>query len=379
MVRRIFLSFSLALVVASCGGDDEGTATTSSGSRDQETTTSAGSESTDGSGDAESLADFLGGGIAFSDDPEAAQAEARQVDADIQERIRQCMAEQGFEYLPVIPPEGAFTFAAGDQREFAETQGFGITTWFGTETEFETGDEWVDPNQERIDAMSESEQAAYYEALHGSPGDQEMITEVDPDTGEELTYSEGFGGGCSGEVYEEVYGDQQRQTELWGQLGPALDEMYQRVEADPRIVAVNERWSACMAGAGHDYTSRSDMYEQVFTDLQARFDEIVGADDGYVDPMEGMTAEEIEAFFEETSEEETEASFADAERSRLEAVDQEALTALQQEEIDIAVADVECSEDYDDVYAEVAGEYESDFIAENREQLEEIRDAQGGG
>lgn len=383
MVRRIVLSMSLVVLVAACSGDDEGADTTTAAAAGEDTSTTSDTGSTDGaddagSDDAETLADYFGG-INFSDDPEAAEAEARQIEADIQEDIRRCMAEQGFEYLPALPPEGAFTFAQEDQREFAETRGFGVTTLFGDDGIVEETEEWVDPNEERIAAMSESEQEAYFEALHGSPEDQETITEVDPETGEEITYSGGFGGGCSGEAYEAAYGDQAGQSEMWEELGPALEDMYARVEADPRIIAVNEEWAACMAESGHDYASRSDMYEQVFTDLQARFDEIVGPDGGFVDPLEGMTQAEIDAFFEESTEEEIDAFFADQEQTQLDAVDQEALEALQQEEIGIAVADLDCAEGYDDRYVEVAQEYESDFIADNRATLEEIRGAQGGG
>ena len=51
------------------------------------------------------------------------------------------------------------------------------------------------------------------------------------------------------------------------------------------------------------------------------------------------------------------------------------MRALQQEEIDLAVTDVECAEGWDDTYREVSQEYEADFITENRGILEQIREA----
>jgi hypothetical protein len=54
------------------------------------------------------------------------------------------------------------------------------------------------------------------------------------------------------------------------------------------------------------------------------------------------------------------------------------LAALQQEEIDMAVADYECRGDYWEVYQDVSEEYEADFIAENRAALEEIRELEQG-
>jgi hypothetical protein len=94
-----------------------------------------------------------------------------------------------------------------------------------------------------------------------------------------------------------------------------------------------------MADAGHIYPTRSTMVRQAFTDLQTRFEAIVATD----------------------------------------AVDQEALVALQREEVDLAVADVDCADGFDELQAEVAQAYESDFIAENRETLEAIRDGRGDG
>lgn len=48
------------------------------------------------------------------------------------------MAEEGFDYTPQQQPEDSFTvFGPEDEEEMARTQGFGITTWYGNEEEFE--------------------------------------------------------------------------------------------------------------------------------------------------------------------------------------------------------------------------------------------------
>jgi hypothetical protein len=120
------------------------------------------------------------------------------------------------------------------------------------------------------------------------------------------------------------------------------------------------------------------MYETVYEDLQARFEEIVGPNGGYADPFADWTPEEIDAFFQEKTQEEIDAFFAAAESEASANVDQDALAALQQEEIDMAVAAYECQGDYYEVYQEISEEYEADFIAANREALEQIREAQGG-
>jgi hypothetical protein len=360
----------LALVlVTACGGGD-GSDTEESGDTGTETTTGDDGE--------ESLADFFGYG---DDDPEAAQARYVDEESTRQELIRACMAEEGFDYTPVQPPEDSFqVFGPEDEEERVRTQGFGVTTWYGNEEQFDRGIEWEDPNQEMIDAMSESERTAYQEALYGTEEEQMegATTETDPETGEEYTMVEGFGAGCDGEASEEVYGDQNQVNELWEELGPQMEAMYERVQADPRIVDFNVEWAECMAEAGFDYESRDDMYETVFDDFQARMDELVGPNGGFGDPFEGWSEAEIEAFFEEKTEDEINAFFEEAQDSAQSDVDEEALAALQQEEIDLAVADFECGSDFNDLYTEVSADYEADFIEENRDLLEQVRDAQGG-
>ena len=369
MRRLVILLASVALVITACGG----------GGADPETdqTTSGG----------ESLSDFFGWGT--GDDPEQAEAQMREAqdqEARIQEAIRVCMAEAGFEYQPMVQPEGSFGFVdeEWDEEEYVRTQGFGITTWYGNEESVTATtvvtEEWVDPNQEMLEGMSESESQAWYEALYGTEEEQmeDTVTEVDPETGEEYQVSYGYGAGCQGEAYETEYGDQEEANELWEELNPAMEAMYEQVQADPRIVELDQEWSSCMAAAGFQYESMSKMQETIWQEFQERFDAIVGPDGGYADPFAGWSEEEVNTFFEEKTQEEIDAFFAEAENATRENVDMEALAALQQEEIDLAVADFECRGDYWEVYQEVSEDYEADFVAANRAILEEIRDAEGG-
>ena len=154
-----------------------------------------------------------------------------------------------------------------------------------------------------------------------------------------------------------------------------MEEMWERIQADPRVADANKDWSACMADRGFEYESPEAMYETIFEDLQRRFDEIVGPNGGYADPFEGWSEEEIEAFFEEKSEEEINEFFRQAEQDARQDVDQEALVALQKEERDLALANYECEAGMRDVMEEVQAEYEADFIRENRDALEQIRNA----
>lgn len=373
----------LLLVLAACGGgggaeEEPSTDETTQGEETSDATSAP--EETSADGDPQSLGEFFGW---ENQDSEAMQADFRDQEARIQESIRQCMAEEGFEYQPMMPPDEAFVVADDfDQEEWTRTHGYGVTTWYGNEEEMEAmgrGGEWVDPNQETVDVMSETEREAWYAALYGTQEEQEedMEVEVDEETGETFYVSTGFGAGCQGEAYETEYGDQSQSQELWEELSPAMDEMYQRIEADARIVEANQGWSACMAESGYEVTTRNDLWETALQEFQTRFEELVGPNGGYADPMEGWTQEEIDAFFEEKTQEEIDAFYKEAEEASRANVDMDAVRALQQEEIDMAVADMECSEGWDELYQEVSREYEADFIASNRDTLEQIREIEG--
>ncbi len=364
MRRMTTLLAGLALTLAACGGGPSPEAT-------EDTTTGE-----------ESLAAFFGWN---DEDPEASEARYREEQAQVEESVRQCMAEAGFEYQPQVMPDSAFSAPVEeDMGEYYATQGFGISTWYGRDDETTdttvAGEEWIDPNQEMLDAMSDTERQAWYDELYGSEEEQmeDLRTEVDPDTGEEYQVSDGYGAGCYGEAYQAQYGDQNDVNALWEEINPMMETMYEQVQADPRIVELDQAWAACMSDAGYEYESMNAMYESVYTDFQTRFDEIVGPNGGYVDPMADWTQEEIESFFNEKTQEEIDAFFAEAETSNLANIDQDALSALQQEEIDLAVAAYECQGDYYEVYQDISEEYEADFIAANREVLEQIRDAQDG-
>lgn len=373
MLTKATWMLAMALVVAACGGgavESNEVAETTSTVSDSEPRTTV-SEDTTSSDEPGSLADFFG--WPTGDDPAAAQAQFEEEQRRIEEMVAACMANEGFDYIPVDHSMGGFDVAF-DEEEFVREQGFGITTWFGNEDQFFGPDEeFVDPNQDIVEAMSDSERDAYYEALYGPPDQGEP--QIDPETGEEYYEWEGFGEGCYGQAQEQIYGAQQ---EMWEELGPLMEDMWERIQADPRVAAANEDWSACMADRGFEYESPEFMYETIFEDLQRRFDEIVGPNGGFADPFEGWSEDEIEAFFEEKSEEEIEQFFREAEQEARQDVDQEAVAALQQEERDLALANFECEAGMRDVMEEVQAEYEANFIRENRDALEQIRDATNG-
>lgn len=359
----------LAFVLAACGSGQPDAAD-ATGAADDSTTTTVVSTTVSGS-DSEltSLADFYG----YGGTPEEQQELFRQQETEIQESIRSCMAEQGFEYIPFVYDGGGYVDFEFDEREWAETQGFGISTWYNQEeTSFEGEPDFVeDPNQELIEAMSESEQAAYFEALYG---DEQQYEPTYDEEGNEIFEYSGFGSGCQGIASEEVYGNQDA---LYTEFSVELDDMYAKIESDPRIVDMQAGWASCMADAGYTFDNQEDMWTWLGDDFQLRVDEVLGQT--YFDPFEGWSEEEINQFFESKTDEEIQAFFQEGEQQSRAEVDEEALAALNKEEIDLALANLDCSAGFQDTYREVSEEYEADFINQNRTRLEELRSNSGNG
>ena len=166
-VSRWLVAPAVALLVATgCGKE-------SSGSEDSATVVEFGNRQY---GDASSspLTKYFG-----YDDTEKLNASAREQNKKAERAIAECMRAEGFEYIPNLT---AATFAAAPefdltQREYAEKWGFGITTTMqadGSPVDDAPGmasfDDTAsqDPNQAIVEGLSDSERAAYEEALYGA-------------------------------------------------------------------------------------------------------------------------------------------------------------------------------------------------------------------
>ena len=356
-MRRLTLMISAAAVaLAACGGSSSAEGDDASEPTGEEPTT---------------VAAFFG----FDpNDPDTAAANSARLNMRQQELVAACMTNQGFEYVSAVPPIGGQDFVF-DEEEYAREQGFGISTsidWLtgdgasggGATVEFGTTlDQWTNPNDAIVEALSESEQEAYTNTLYGEISELEFGSDLS-DSDSEPT--DEWGGGCMGEAAREVYGGA---DEAFQELESLFNELQQRVDSDPRVVEASGDWTACMADRGYDFQTVDELRERGHDDLRTRFNELVN----FSDPFAGWTDEEIEIFFETSSEEAINDFYAQNQSEVRQDVDEEALAALQQEERDMAVANYECSEKQREVTQEVTQEFESQFIADNRDALEQAR------
>lgn len=274
-------------------------------------------------------------------DEESADEQMKQVE----EVVAACMAEQGFEYVPVDQTQGSVSMpeeldVEWGTREFAEQYGYGMTTnpW-GEPEEVPVEEEFVDPNAEYVDAMSEPEREAYYVALWG-----EQTMSEDPE--EEYVY-DWEQAGCQGRAQHEVY-EAGMDDPAFTSLMEEMNTMWERVQQDPRVADVTTAWVDCMADAGYTGLATVD-------DAQMRINDMTNKVYEEAYSGEGMGPDATEEDW-----------------LKIEEDVQARLAAITEEEIATAVADFECRDDagYEDVMQEVNIDLQQEFVDAHRPELE---------
>jgi hypothetical protein len=272
----------------------------------------------------------------------------------IEEITAECMAEEGFDYTPVDYTQGGGAMPIEDDGieeewgtlEFAKKWGYGATTnpWGETEPEpVDPGQEWIDPNAEYIESMTEAEQTAYYTALYGEQWNQEWTEEMES---EEYVW-DWTTAGCSGQAQHEVYGDSMGGTPDgdFTDLEAEMQVMWESISSDPRLAEVTGEWATCMAGVG--YPGLSD-----------------------VSDAENLIYEQVNALWEDAYADIPPDAGEEAWRAVEESI-QEELTAITPEEIKTAVADYTCRDEvgYARTQAEVNVAHQQEFYDLHKDEL----------
>ena len=335
------------------------------------------SKSNDGGSEAEAEKDRVTiNGLLGGPDYENMDGEAMQV--EIEEATAACMKEQGWEYTPVTYPDSYTEFSDEDYLEQLKSQGNGNVYWTlypngdGTETDLPT-DEFVDPNTEYVESLSEEELTAYQNSLWGTPEEQEAANtiEIDPDTGDEMWTLTGEQPGCQGKAYSQVYGDDPTQSPEYQEVVMEYyEELQARVDADPRMVEANDKWAKCMKDAGFDYKNQMEYWEKSWEQTQAKIDAIVG-DDYNTNEWDNWTDAEWTEYYETHTEEEIEAMFAPKEPN-FTAEQKSQLEALLADDIELAVAEYTCSKDFNDKTQDIYGDIEEQYALEHEDELKEL-------
>jgi hypothetical protein len=285
-------------------------------------------------------------GYSLDDDRTDAELEAEsdRQNRRVEELVAACMQDEGFDYTPAETSGG--TVSADDldvewgTREFAEQYGYGISTDPWASPDDAEADEWVDPNQEYIEQMSEGELAAWSEALHGPSVEGDVDQEYDWTTA-----------GCYGAAQHEVYEGGVESDQFAG-IEAELERFSEASGSDPRVVALDQAWSSCMADEGYGdlpgaYAAQDELYTEYNT-LQ-----------GWDDPEYAASSESWDWE-------------AEPEGPPAPEVDEAALAAFTEKEISQAVADVECQERVDFVAerTRIDHELQQAFVDQHADELE---------
>jgi hypothetical protein len=255
---------------------------------------------------------------------------AKEVQSRVENRIRDCMKAQGFDYVPVDPfaQQQALTGKARiSDEEFTRQFGYGISTLFGK------GNQQSDPNERIRTSLSSADRAAYDRALGGDNPQVTFAEAVDSGDFTEL-------GGCTKEASEAAFGG----TAVLSSLVEKLDELDERITQDQRMVKATEKWAACMSDKGYRYEEP----DEIDSDIEERFKSIVGSGvaPGTSTPPQGAS------------------------------YDRAALTDLQREEVRIANADLDCEKkEIEPVERDVRPQYEQQFRKQNTRLLARVQPA----
>lgn len=281
------------------------------------------------------LMEYLG--AVYGTNLSAAEQEERfaEMQKKTEAMVAQCMKEQGFEYTPNTQ-SGTF-FAAGDDmwkpddREWVAQYGYGMVKSPMSEQPMETPH--ADPNQSYLDGLSQTEQTAYWEALYGA---QPASEELNEDGSYEYDWSKA---GCQGKAQHDSNNDPM-QTEQFASLSAAINDFYTEVATHPRFTEINQKWATCMADAG-----RSGFAKQ--PDAQASI------------------SDKLSTFYENMN------------QSNGSPQDDPAFAALGEEEIALALVDLDCRSktNFTQEQQKVQFELENQFISDHKAELDALKAA----
>ncbi len=306
---------ALALTATACGGS---TPTPTGNSSSADSATSAAATTTGGSPTVSLAASdpaVNGNGEFGFSEAEIARRQTR-----VEDLVRDCMAAEGFEYVPGSPETLRVAMDSnsqppgfGDKATFLKTLGYGVSTLWEAESS-QGGMSIGTANAAIRDALSSADRKAYDTALTGGTLGGTQAIALDR---EDLS----FAGGCSRSALDEVFPEDNVQQ---GQLNPD-DAAGERARQDQRVIDAAVTWSSCMTQSGYTY----DSPKAAEADIEARLDTLVG---------DLPTTGEGAGTF-----------------------DRPALEVLQSEEISVAKADDSCqtSTGYADTESIVSAEYKA--------------------
>jgi hypothetical protein len=211
-------------------------------------------------------------------------AEQRALSLQQQETIAECMREAGWEYTP-FDFEAAYGSDLDDDRqgpEFGNKYGYGVTRRYelyewpnidaeGNRLGQDDDAAAVDPNDAYVNSLSEEDQVAYADALHGESVTSEANSydaEGNPLFVEPPIESQG----CSGQAYVATYGGAVAYDD--SAFNDRMFELYDALENDPAIDDATIAWSDCLYDVDPNYDFEDELDPRLY--VENRLEETKG-------------------------------------------------------------------------------------------------------
>jgi hypothetical protein len=182
-----------------------------------------------------------------------------------QSLIAACMAEAGFEYVPVdvktveLAQKYVRSDPAVSRRDYHAKWGYAVTTRFDDPSRaVGLGEQ----NMKIMKGLPESDQEAYDRTLFGENHNADFAFTLDE---EDFSST----GGCTRKAVAAVF----TPTQVDGTFTNPKDVL---IDGDKRIVAARAEWSKCMRGHGYNYKEDQD---EIIDEYGERLDKLVGDDD----------------------------------------------------------------------------------------------------
>ncbi len=271
------------------------------------------------------------------------QKEIDKQQKQIEDLVATCMSDEGFDYTPStnsMTVMGDTDFYKGmGTLEWAEKNGYGFTT--SPQNETPPDEQPVNPNDEYVASLSETEQSAYNTALYG---EQVEPTEEPEDEGSSNAVEYDWKtAGCYGKASHEVQSDTNPYEDPeYKDLFDEMNSLYEKTAKDPEVVKTQKEWSNCMADANYPNLKESSDAQNLVNEKQS---EVYGWNDAPTDGAEDWTPPEPT---------------------------QKQKDELKQYEIDLAVADFTCGEKTKSAQTmlDVQFKLENEFISKNKTKLD---------
>ncbi|WP_241521915.1 hypothetical protein [Arthrobacter pityocampae] len=286
------------------------------------------------------LSEFFSSASGGDLSPEEQEKKFAEDERQREELVAQCMTEEGFEYTPNLQSASMSMMTDGEEwdpesREWVSQYGYGMIN-FPARDDMPTGDEgeYVDANADYVESLSESEQMAFNEALHGAP----MNPEEMPEEGESMEW-DWTTAGCYGWAENERGVEDPSASEEHKPLMDAMTAFYEDMGSSPELADLDAAWSSCMADAGQPgFSAQVDAQTSINEEMNALYED--------AGEMGGETGP-----------------------------DEAAMEELGEKEIELALTDLECREktDYQEKRQDVQNEQEQQFIDDHKAELEAFR------